>query len=274
MHAICTTEEPSAAEEPVENVQGDTWLDEDIQQLKDFGEIDVLQVDTATQLYDSDYDVQLNDAVQFDDAVQLDKAVQLDDAVQLDNAIQVDDAVQLDDEDSRFYNAAQFDDDQLDDPVQFDGNKQFDETIFESQEECHEGTEDSDEDDDSEPRYDHDDPLYPGAEITVGIVMTLLLAFAVRHKLTNEADLLYLINHICPKPNRCCKTLYKFKKFFSFLVLPFKCCYYCSHCFNPISVNPISINPITSVTRACSVCSTAIKSVKDLSYFIHISISD
>jgi len=51
---LCTTEEPSAAEEPVENVQGYTWLDDDIQQLKDFGKVDVLQVDTATQLYDSD----------------------------------------------------------------------------------------------------------------------------------------------------------------------------------------------------------------------------
>ena len=97
--------------------------------------------------------------------------------------------------------------------------------------------------------------------------MTLLLAFVVRHKLSNEAiaDLLYLIDHICPKPNRCCRTLYKFKKFFSFLVMPFNCCYYCTQCFNPIK----------DVTlRACGVCKTVINSVKDLSYFIHIPISD
>ena len=65
---------------------------------------------------------------------------------------------------------------------------------------------------------EYDEPLYPGAAITVSIAMTLLLAFVVHHKLSNEAiaDLLYLIDHICPKPNRCCRTLYKFKKFFFF----------------------------------------------------------
>ena len=108
---------------------------------------------------------------------------------------------------------------------------------------------------------EYDEPLYPGAAITVSIAMTLLLAFVVRHKLSNEAiaDLLYLIDHICPKPNRCCRTLYKFKKFFSFLVMPFNCCYYCTQCFNPIK----------DVTlRACGVCKTVINSVKDLSYGI------
>ena len=74
---------------------------------------------------------------------------------------------------------------------------------------------------------EYNEPLYPGAAITVSIAMTLLLAFIVCHKLSNEAiaDLLYLIDHICPKPNRCCRTLYKFKKFFSFLAIPFNCCY-------------------------------------------------
>ena len=62
---------------------------------------------------------------------------------------------------------------------------------------------------DTGSHYDHNDPLYAGAGITVGVAMTLLLAFIVHHKLTNEAiaDLLYLIDHICPKPNRCCRTL-------------------------------------------------------------------
>ena len=114
---------------------------------------------------------------------------------------------------------------------------------------------------------EYDEPLYPGAAITVSIAMTLLLAFIVCHKLSNEAiaDLLYLIDHICPNPNRCCRTLYKFKKFFSFLAIPFNCCYYCAQCFNPIS---------DVILRACGVCKTVINSVKDLSYFIHIPISD
>jgi len=46
----------------------------------------------------------------------------------------------------------------------------------------------------------NDTPLYAGVSITVNVTMVLLLAFAVRHKLTNEAisDLLYLIHTICP----------------------------------------------------------------------------
>ena len=86
-------------------------------------------------------------------------------------------------------------------------------------------------------RINDDTPLYPGASITVNVTMILLLAFAVRHKLTNEAisDLLYLINTICPKPNNTCKTLYNFKNFFSNLVMPTNFCYYCPDCFSPIS---------------------------------------
>ena len=257
-------EEPSAAENSAEHSEVDAWLqtdvqrDDDIEQLEDFSDVDVLQDATS----EVDNALQLNDSVQLDDAVS-----------QVDNALQFNDSVQLDDDNVQFYNCAQVEDGPLDDPVQFDGHMQLDDNMaFEDQEESNEGLEDSDEENDSEPQYDHDDPLYPGAEITVGVFMTLLLAFAVRHKLTNEAlsDLLYLMDHICPKPNRCCKTLYKFKKFFSFLVLPFKCCYYCSQCVNPISVNPITFATVT----ACSVCNTAINSVKDLSYFIHISISD
>ena len=66
--------------------------------------------------------------------------------------------------------------------------------------------------------YDHDDPLNVGAGITVGVAMTLLLAFIVCYKVTDEviADLLYLIDHICPKPNGCCRTLYNSKGFSRF----------------------------------------------------------
>ena len=58
----------------------------------------------------------------------------------------------------------------------------------------------------SEERIDDSTPLYAGASITVNVTMILLLAFAIRHRLTNEAisDLLF----ICPKPNNTCKTLY------------------------------------------------------------------
>ena len=57
------------------------------------------------------------------------------------------------------------------------------------------------------------EPLYAGASITVSIIMILLLAFIVRHKLTNEdvSDLLYITEIICPKPNKCIKTHYFLK---------------------------------------------------------------
>ena len=44
--------------------------------------------------------------------------------------------------------------------------------------------------------------------------MVLILGFAIRHKLNNEAilDLLYLIDKIFPQPSSVCKTLYNFKK--------------------------------------------------------------
>ena len=134
----------------------------------------------------------------------------------------------------------------------------------ESEEKADSGAED---DADSGSHHEHDDPFYAGAAITVGVAITLLLAFIVRHKLTNEAiaDLLYLIDHLCPKPNRYCKTLYKFKKFFSFLVLPFNCYYYCAQCVNPIS---------DMALRSCNICKAVINSVKDLGYFIHIPISE
>ena len=97
--------------------------------------------------------------------------------------------------------------------------------------------------------------------------MTLLLAFIVRHKLTNEAisDLLYIIDHICPKPNKSCKTLYNFKKFFSFLVTPFNNCYYCPQCSYPIS---------EVATKVCTICKKVFNSVKDLNYFLHVPICD
>ena len=78
------------------------------------------------------------------------------------------------------------------------------------------------------------------------VAMILLLAFITRHNLTNEAisDLFYIINLICPKPNRCCKSSYKFKKYFSFMITPTSFCYYCPTCFSLIDT---TINMIWSV---------------------------
>ena len=64
-----------------------------------------------------------------------------------------------------------------------------------------------------EDNINEDDfPLYPATSISFKVAMILLLAFITRHNLTNEAisDLFYIITLICPKPNRCCKSLYRF----------------------------------------------------------------
>ena len=110
-----------------------------------------------------------------------------------------------------------------------------------------------------------DVPLYPGATITLKVTMILLLTFVVRHNLSNEAisDLLYLIELICPKPNLCCTTVHKFKKYFSYLVTPVKLCYYCPTCFSELSAKD----------TVCSICNSIFQSAKDMAYFLHFSIS-
>ena len=113
---------------------------------------------------------------------------------------------------------------------------------------------------------DTDAPLYPGATIILKVTMILLLTFVVRHNLSNKAisDLLYIIELICPKPNLCCKSVYKFKNFFSYLVTPVNLCYYCPTCFSLLSVTD----------TVCTICNTVFHSAKDMAYFLHFSISN
>ena len=112
-----------------------------------------------------------------------------------------------------------------------------------------------------------DIPLYPGASITVNIAMVLILAYAVRHKLTNEAlsDSLYLIDKICPQPNNGCKSLYNFRKYFSHLLIPVNFCYYCINCFGLVS---------SSADTISLACGKTFTTIKDLCYFLHFSVSD
>ena len=118
--------------------------------------------------------------------------------------------------------------------------------------------------DECEGLHKHDnDPLYPGATITVKITMILMLAFVTRHKLTNEAisDLLYLLNIICPKSTKCCSSLYKFKKYFDYLVTPVTFCYYSPDCV-------VTINYLADST--CVICKRVFRSINELCYFLHM----
>ena len=102
---------------------------------------------------------------------------------------------------------------------------------------------------------DSDIPLYPGAPITTKVLLLLLLAFVGRHKLSKEAtnDLLYIVNLVCPKPNNCCITVYKFRKLFSGLQLPTTFHYYCPPCL--VSINYPTI-------KVCEICSMAFSAAK------------
>ena len=87
-----------------------------------------------------------------------------------------------------------------------------------------------------------DHSLYHGAPISYR-VMILLLAYAVWHKLTNKAitDLLYIIGLVCPQPNHCCSSLHKFKKYFSFMVLPSEFFYFCPSCLGLLDSLAITV---------------------------------
>ena len=57
---------------------------------------------------------------------------------------------------------------------------------------------------------------------------------------------------------------YKFKKYFSFMVIPASFCYYCPSCFTLID---------TTINTICAVCKRVFKSTTDLTYFLHLPIS-
>jgi len=119
----------------------------------------------------------------------------------------------------------------------------------------------------AEEEHEDDDevPLYPGATISLKVVLLLLLAFVVRHKLSKEAtdDLLYIINLICPQPNNCCTSVFKFRKSFSYLQIPTKLSYYCSSCIVPINY---------PLVKVCNFCNSMFTSAKLPSYFVHLSV--
>ena len=119
-------------------------------------------------------------------------------------------------------------------------------------EEADSGAEEADsgaeEDADRGSHHEHDDPLYRGAAITVGVAMALLLAFIVRHKLTNEmiADLLYLIDHLCPSQTGVAR-----------------------HCTNShfwfchsMAINTVH-NALIQLVVCCNICKAVINLVKD-----------
>ena len=80
------------------------------------------------------------------------------------------------------------------------------------------------------------EPLYKGANVTLGSVMVLLVLFVIRHNLTSEAleNLLSIIAAMLPASSILPSSLNRFKKYFSDLKHPFVFHHYCSFCFSYI----------------------------------------
>ena len=74
-----------------------------------------------------------------------------------------------------------------------------------------------------------DQALYQDSSLSVSESSLLVMAFAVRHKLSGVAleDLLELIQLHCPKPNKCITEMKEFQLFFQALKHPILKHYYC-----------------------------------------------
>lgn len=110
-------------------------------------------------------------------------------------------------------------------------------------------------------------PLYQNSPVTVAESSLLLMAFAVRHKLSGLAleDLLELIQFHCPKPNECITELKEFQLFFQALKHPVLKHFYC-----PNNICKVYIGTSHPESGAkCAVCGTTVSSS---SYFIEIPI--
>jgi len=96
-----------------------------------------------------------------------------------------------------------------------------------------------------------DIPLYPGATVTTKVMLLLLLAFVIHHKLSKEVtnDLLYIFNLVLPKPNNCCITVYKIRKLFLTLQLPTTFHYYCPTCIVSINYPAIKVCEICHISK-------------------------
>lgn len=101
-------------------------------------------------------------------------------------------------------------------------------------------------------------PLYINAPVTVAESSLLLMAFAVRHKLSGIAleDLLELINFHCPKPNRCITELKEFQLFFQALKHPVVKHFYCPNIICKVFIG--TSQPESGAK--CAVCGTIVSS--------------
>ncbi|XP_068737234.1 uncharacterized protein [Montipora capricornis] len=113
------------------------------------------------------------------------------------------------------------------------------------------------------------EPLYKGANVTLGSVMVLLVMFVIRHNLTSEAleNLLSIIAALLPASSILPSSVSRFKKYFTNLKHPFVFHHYCSFCFAYISQRGV---------KQCtnSHCLKDLSAKGATSYFIEIPMVD
>ncbi|KAL7299460.1 hypothetical protein TKK_0007701 [Trichogramma kaykai] len=103
-----------------------------------------------------------------------------------------------------------------------------------------------------------DELLYPGAPITVGESLIMILKLTTRFEMTGVclASILQTIAAHCIQPNKCITTLYKFKKIFSNIQVPLTRHYFCGLCFSKLE------------DQYCSTC----ENQENIRYFLGVSI--
>lgn len=115
----------------------------------------------------------------------------------------------------------------------------------------------------------NDQQLYENSSLSVSESSLLLMAFAVRHKLSGVAleDLLELIHLHCPKPNNCITEMKEFQLFFQALKHPIVKHYYCPNIVCKIYIG----NSEPESGFKCSVCATPLCRS---AYFIEIPVME
>ncbi|XP_033209258.1 uncharacterized protein LOC117168034 [Belonocnema kinseyi] len=87
-------------------------------------------------------------------------------------------------------------------------------------------------DNDAHQQFGDNRPLYRGATITVGEIMSLILAILIFHNVDYSclADMITVINFHCFQENLIQNSLYKFQKYFSIKESQMHKQFYCSIC--------------------------------------------
>ncbi|XP_057334280.1 uncharacterized protein LOC130673325 [Microplitis mediator] len=108
------------------------------------------------------------------------------------------------------------------------------------------------------------EPLYPGAPLSLHESLLSVLLLTIRHKISDSllSDILLLISTHCIEPHHCLTTKYKFKKYFDRLKINYDRHYYCPSCYHTLP----------SKNSSCVNCHPVTDKNSSVPYFITLSI--